>query len=251
MEDLAYSVVFTIFDKKKELIEAQLKLKKDLLSEKGKEILQKCIPKLTGYKYLERENPELSNIDESKQLRLVEGDSDYKITLVNFGKVKLDFNAIKNIGEIVAMELENFLEYNIYTYIEMNKMFINEHPRYILEVQKRNEETCEFEHKGYIDKIFNTIDNACKYYKLYNPDMREINEELYSDWDAETGLRYLIRTYNHESLTISPFKDIIEKKDKIKQSKEATEIVLPETTPSKKEIKRSQSVKYIKLGLKM
>jgi len=82
---------------------------------------------------------------------------------------------------------------------------------YILEVQKYAEDD-GYIHIGYLKKIFDEKNDACIYYKTNNNHMRSLNEynSNCSDWDPKTGLRYVIRKYNNEMLTIDRFnpKDI-------------------------------------------
>ena len=67
--------------------------------------------------------------------------------------------------------------------------------------------TCGFDHIGYMDIIFKTKQQASDYYDKYNSHQRSLNawKTWISDWDAKTNLRYVLRPYNHELLTIKPF----------------------------------------------
>lgn len=86
---------------------------------------------------------------------------------------------------------------------------------YILEVQQffingrttHPEWNGKKEHIGYINKIFNTKQEASDYYYIHNRHMRVINSESdwCSDWDPETNLLYVIRKYTGEFLKILPF----------------------------------------------
>lgn len=76
---------------------------------------------------------------------------------------------------------------------------------FILEVQKFNTTLQKFDHVGYMDKIFKTKKEACNFYNLKNPNMRKINKELYSDLNPNTMLRYVVRIFNNEHLSIPPF----------------------------------------------
>jgi len=76
---------------------------------------------------------------------------------------------------------------------------------YILEVQEFIKEPLNlkgYHHRGYIKKLFNTKQDACDYYKLHNPHMRSINDKWCSDWDPITKLRYVVRLFNWEHLSL-------------------------------------------------
>ena len=86
---------------------------------------------------------------------------------------------------------------------------------YILEVQQffingnitHPEWNGKKEHIGYINKIFNTKQEASDYYHIHNQHLRTINSahNWCSDWDPETKLLYVIRKYTGEFLKIPPF----------------------------------------------
>jgi hypothetical protein len=87
---------------------------------------------------------------------------------------------------------------------------------YILEVQKftsggKSEVAIQmngiFTHIGYMDKIFLSKQEACDYYDIYNKHMRSLNAHgtWSSDWDPYSRLRYVVRKYDGEVRTISPF----------------------------------------------
>jgi len=88
---------------------------------------------------------------------------------------------------------------------------------YILEVQKYNFEghykypewNGRSEHIGYINKIFNTKQEACDYYDKFNPHMRSLNQQYNwcSDWDENTKLMYIVRQHFYEYLKIPSFED--------------------------------------------
>lgn len=83
---------------------------------------------------------------------------------------------------------------------------------YILEVQKYKphpEMDGRFEHIGYMNILFSTKMDACRYYDKYNPHMRSLNghNTWVSDWDPNTELRFLVRKYNSECLKIDPFEE--------------------------------------------
>jgi hypothetical protein len=89
---------------------------------------------------------------------------------------------------------------------------------YILEVQffhtdaleKHPEWNGKKEHIGYINKIFNSKEEASGYYHLYNQHMRKITSEnnWCSDWDPSSKLLYVVRNYTGEFLKIPPFSTI-------------------------------------------
>lgn len=62
-----------------------------------------------------------------------------------------------------------------------------------------------FEHVGYMNKLFKTKKRAEAYYYKHNSHMRRINRHGASDWDPDTGLRYVVRRYERENLEIPPF----------------------------------------------
>lgn len=82
---------------------------------------------------------------------------------------------------------------------------------YMLETQEfitnKNGITKGFAHVGYMKAIFNFEDEASSYYDTYNPHMRSLNahKTMCSDWDPKTMLRYIVRIYHGEILTLSPF----------------------------------------------
>lgn len=84
------------------------------------------------------------------------------------------------------------------------------HNGFILEVQRyiRDERTGAngiFEHVGYVNRIFKTKPNAAEYYDILFPEMRGLNVLLTwnSDWHPETRLRYVVREYYGEVLSIA------------------------------------------------
>jgi hypothetical protein len=78
---------------------------------------------------------------------------------------------------------------------------------YILEVPKCNVELHTSEHIGYMNKRFQTKQDASDYYDSFNPTMRRLNahKNWCSDWDPTTHLMYIVREHFYESLKISPF----------------------------------------------
>jgi len=78
---------------------------------------------------------------------------------------------------------------------------------YVLEVQRFVQEPLNekgFYHVGYMNKIFKTKQQACDFYDVNNPNMRSLNAHntWYSDWDPNTKLRYTVRKFNCEHLSI-------------------------------------------------
>ena len=55
--------------------------------------------------------------------------------------------------------------------------------------------------------VFKTKQRAADYYDQYNPHMRPLNAHhtWRSDWDPTTDLRYIVREYYSEHLSIAPF----------------------------------------------
>jgi hypothetical protein len=81
---------------------------------------------------------------------------------------------------------------------------------YVLEVQKFVMEPLEdkgFYRIGYMNKIFTTKKQAIRYYDSNNSHLRSINifNNCISDWDPNSFLRYRIREYYGEHLSIPPF----------------------------------------------
>jgi hypothetical protein len=74
---------------------------------------------------------------------------------------------------------------------------------YILEVQKFNPDSHilnpklngKSEHIGYMNKLFETKQEACEYYNKYNSHMRSLNanNNWCSDWNPNTYLMYIVR----------------------------------------------------------
>jgi hypothetical protein len=63
---------------------------------------------------------------------------------------------------------------------------------YVLEIQKYVP-TLGILEIGYVDRIFETVNEACKYYNLDDKKMKFIGSDLVSDWNSNTFLRYVIR----------------------------------------------------------
>ena len=83
--------------------------------------------------------------------------------------------------------------------LEVQQFFINGH-------NMHPEWNGKKEHIGYINKIFNTKQEASDYYYMHNQHMRVINSKNdCSDWDPQTNLLYVIRKHTGEFLKILPF----------------------------------------------
>ena len=79
---------------------------------------------------------------------------------------------------------------------------------YILEVQKM-EWNLKSHHKGYMNIVFETKQDAANYYNKYNPHMLQLNNKnnWCSNWDPETYLMYIVREHFYETLHIKPFEN--------------------------------------------
>jgi hypothetical protein len=78
---------------------------------------------------------------------------------------------------------------------------------YILEVKKFKSSSlfpAKLKHVGYINKIFQSKQEAANYYDFHNPHMRNLNahKTWRSDWDPDTKLMYIVRKYFGEELTL-------------------------------------------------
>lgn len=65
-----------------------------------------------------------------------------------------------------------------------------------------------FEHVGYLQAVFRRKKDACSYYNEHNPHMRPLNAHntYKSDWDPNTRLLYIVRTFHGEKMTIEPWR---------------------------------------------
>jgi len=79
---------------------------------------------------------------------------------------------------------------------------------YVLEVQKM-EWNYKSQHIGYMNKIFETPEDACIYYNKFNQHMSQmtIKNNYCSDWDTTTYLMYIVRQHFYEYLQIAPFEN--------------------------------------------
>jgi hypothetical protein len=62
---------------------------------------------------------------------------------------------------------------------------------------------------GYMDKLFDSRQEASDYYDKFNPHMRSLNtfNTWISEFDPETRLGYIVKEYTNQVLTIPPFED--------------------------------------------
>jgi hypothetical protein len=84
---------------------------------------------------------------------------------------------------------------------------------YVLEVlrmpiQPAVSPTGVFEHVGYLQAVFRRKKDACSYYDEHNPHMRPLNARntYKSDWDPNSRLLYIVRTFHGEKMTIEPWR---------------------------------------------
>lgn len=61
-----------------------------------------------------------------------------------------------------------------------------------------------FQHVGYMEKVFTSKPEACRYYDKHNPHMRSLNarKTYRSDWDPESRLRYVVREFSGECRSV-------------------------------------------------
>lgn len=81
---------------------------------------------------------------------------------------------------------------------------------YVFEVQRfvsKPEWGGQFVHVGYMYPVFEIIQRACVYYNIRNPHMRPlgVHDNLCSECDPVTKLRYVLRRYRGEVRKIPPF----------------------------------------------
>ena len=91
--------------------------------------------------------------------------------------------------------------------------------KYMIEVQKLCEEIKDdivnesYEHIGYINMIFDSTYNLKKYIKKNNPHLkirgnssgRRRRATYYTTTDLVTKMRFVMRIYRNEKLTLAPF----------------------------------------------
>jgi len=84
---------------------------------------------------------------------------------------------------------------------------------YVLEIHKFNyypqPENVKSNHIGYMNKKFNTKQEAGDYYDKFNPHMRKLNahKNWCSDCDPNTFLMYIVKEQFYEYLKIPSFED--------------------------------------------
>jgi hypothetical protein len=81
---------------------------------------------------------------------------------------------------------------------------------YMFEVQLLTDKG-DFVHRGYMNKLFYSKQDACLFYQLYNLEMRPLNQDgdYISDVHPANGMRYKLVIFKLEKLTIPPFDGII------------------------------------------
>jgi len=86
--------------------------------------------------------------------------------------------------------------------LEVQRFYINIHNLY-------PEWNGMSEHVGYMNKIFETKEEASNYYNKFNAHMRPLNahNKWCSDWDPKTNLMYIVREHFYEHLKINPFEE--------------------------------------------
>jgi hypothetical protein len=135
--NIPFNVKFTIFNEVKPLTEKQKQIKNKLIDMNNKDndmkkILKYAITELNDYKFLDRVEPSISNIDETKQLRLslqqhLNSNDEYQHSLIfiqNKCKEYFSIEELKIITKSIKNELEEYLHYEIDTflYIEIDNL---------------------------------------------------------------------------------------------------------------------------------
>ena len=135
--NIPFNVKFTIFNEVKPLTEKQKQIKNKLIDMNNKDndmkkILKYAITELNDYKFLDRVEPSISNIDETKQLRLslqqhLNRNDEYQHSLIfiqNQCKEYFSIEELKIITKSIKNELEEYLHYEIDTflYIEIDNL---------------------------------------------------------------------------------------------------------------------------------
>ena len=135
--NIPFNVKFTIFNEVKPLTKKQIQIKNKLIDMNNKDndmkkILKYAITELNDYKFLDRVEPSISNIDETKQLRMslqqvLNSKDEYPHSLIfiqNQGKDYFSIEELKIITKSIKNELEEYLHYEIDTflYIEIDNL---------------------------------------------------------------------------------------------------------------------------------
>jgi hypothetical protein len=135
MDNLPFTVKFTIFDENKKLTRKQEILRETIVNDINDriiEILQESIKDDPQFKMLDRAEPSISNIDETKQLRLrlsnlfcTENKNKYSLHFYQGHSTEnFTMKELKYIANKIKDELEIFLRYDIDTiiYIEIDEI---------------------------------------------------------------------------------------------------------------------------------
>ena len=137
MNIIPFNIKFTIFDEDKNLSQKQIKIRNHLIDMNNidndmKKILKNSIIDFNEYKFLDRVEPSISSIDEKKQLRMKLSyivNNKYLHSL-HFSqkhsqcKEYFSIEELKNISNRIKNELEEYLHYEIDTflYIEIDNL---------------------------------------------------------------------------------------------------------------------------------
>jgi len=122
--NIPFNLKFTIFDENKDVSKKQKKIRKDLIDFKLKNIIKNLFNENDNYKFLDRDEPSLSSLDEKKQLRLLFEDiiiNDLKKyehslhfhQLESWDHTFFTLKELKYIGSKIKTELEELLQYEI------------------------------------------------------------------------------------------------------------------------------------------
>ena len=134
--NIPFNIKFTIFNEVKPLTKKQIQIKNKLIDMNNKDndmkkILKYAISELNDYKFLDRIEPSISNIDETKQLRMslhhCFNRKEYQHSLIfdqYQGKEYFSIEELKIITKSIKNELEEYLHYEIDTflYIEIDNL---------------------------------------------------------------------------------------------------------------------------------
>jgi hypothetical protein len=129
--NMQFNIKFTIFDENQPLTKKQIQIRNNLSNDDMKQILKNAIIGLNDYKFLDRVEPSISSIDETKQLRLAWSQSDqYKYSLYfnqrhSCCKEYFSIEELKNISNRIKNELDEYLHYDIgmpILYIELDDL---------------------------------------------------------------------------------------------------------------------------------
>jgi hypothetical protein len=131
----SFNVKFIIFDENKQVTDTQKTLRKTIIYDKLREILQKVFKNDENYKFLDRVEASVSSIDENKQLRLrfdtLHINSNQYQHFLHFVqthsgcKKKFTIEELKYISNRIKIGLEDYLNYKIdnpIIYIEVDDL---------------------------------------------------------------------------------------------------------------------------------